>query len=70
MALTTTITVQEIHCESCEHTIATALSRLSGVLRVTPDAETNQVKISYDELALNEANLRSALAEIGYDPAA
>lgn len=68
MAQTTTITVHEIHCESCEHTITTALSRLSGVLRVTPSAETNQVKISYDELSLNEANLRSALAEIGYDP--
>ncbi len=68
MAQTTTITVQEIYCESCEHTIATALSRLSGVLRVTPDAKTNQVKVSYDELALN--NLRSALAEIGYDPVA
>jgi len=70
MAQTTMITVQEIHCESCEHTIATALSRLNGVLRVTTDAETNQVKITYDELALNEANLRSALAEIGYDPVA
>ena len=70
MAQTTTITVQEIHCESCEHLIATALSRLSGVLRVASDAETNQVKISSDELALNEANLRSALAEIGYDPVA
>ncbi|WP_298387999.1 heavy-metal-associated domain-containing protein [Ferrimicrobium sp.] len=70
MTKTTTITVQEIHCESCEHTIATALSRLSGVLRVTPDVKTNQVKISYDERSLNETNLRSALADIGYDPIA
>ncbi len=70
MTKTTTITVQEIHCESCEHTIATALSRLSGVLRVTPDVETNQVKISYDERSLDETNLRSALADIGYDPIA
>ncbi|MHB1486574.1 MAG: heavy-metal-associated domain-containing protein [Acidimicrobiales bacterium] len=68
MAQTTTIEVGEIHCESCEHTIATALSKLNGVLRVIPSAKTNQVKISYDELALNEANLRAALAEIGYDP--
>jgi copper chaperone CopZ len=70
MTKTTTITVQEIHCESCEHTIATALSRLSGVLRVTPDVKTNQVKISYDERSLDETNLRSALADIGYDPIA
>lgn len=68
MAQTTTITVSEIHCQSCEHTITTALSRLNGVLRVTPSATTNQVKVSYDELLLNEANLRAALADIGYDP--
>ncbi len=68
MAQTTTITVREIHCESCEHTIATALSQLNGVLRVAPSAKTNQVKVSYDELALSEANLRARLVEIGYDP--
>jgi len=68
MAQTTTITVQEIHCESCEHTIETVLSQLNGVLRVSSSAKTNQVKISYDELALNEEHLRSALAGIGYDP--
>ena len=70
MAQTTKITVREIHCASCEHTIATVLSRLNGVLRVTLDAKTNQVKVSYDELALDEANLRAALAEIGYEPVA
>ncbi len=68
MALTTTVTVQEIHFGSCEHTITTVLSRLNGVLGVAADAKTNQVKVSYDELALNEANLRSALADIGYLP--
>ena len=68
MAQKATITVEEIHCESCEHTISTALSRLSGVLRVSADAATNQVQVHYDELALNEANLRSALADIGYPP--
>lgn len=68
MACTTTVEVREIHCESCEHTIAMALSEFDGVLRVTPSAVTNQVKISYDELALNAADLRAKLAEIGYHP--
>lgn len=68
MVRTTTIEVKEIHCESCERTIATALSGLDGVLRVTPSAKTNQVKVSYDELALDEVNLRANLADIGYDP--
>jgi copper chaperone CopZ len=68
MAQTTTITLREIHCESCEHTIETLLSQLNGVLRVSPSAKTNQVKVSYDELALSEANLRARLVEIGYNP--
>ncbi len=68
MAQTTTITVQEIHCQSCERTIAMALSKLNGVLRVTPSAKTNQVRVSYDELVLGKDDLRVALAEIGYDP--
>ena len=68
MAQTTTITLEQIHCESCEHTIATVLSQLNGVLRVSPSAKTNEVKVSYDELVLNEANLRARLTDIGYDP--
>lgn len=68
MAQTTTITVEEIHCESCEHTISTALSKLHGLLRVRPDAATNQVKVSYDKLSLNRANIEAALNEIGYPP--
>lgn len=68
MATSTTITVAEIHCESCERTISTVLSQLDGVLRVTPSATTNQVRVTYDEAAVTEANLRSTLADLGYDP--
>jgi copper chaperone CopZ len=68
IAQTTTITVQEIHCQSCERTIAMALSKLNGVLRVVPSAKINQVRVCYDELVLDKDDLRLALAEIGYDP--
>lgn len=68
MAVTTTIEVKEIHCEGCEHVIRTALSQLNGVLSVAPSRENNQVTVSYDELALNEANLKERLVEIGYEP--
>ena len=63
MTQTTMITVQEIHCKSCEHTIATALSRLSGVLRVTPTAKTNQVKVSWN-IALSNFVLESATGSL------
>lgn len=68
MAHTTTITVQQIHCESCERSISAALSRVNGVLRVAPKAESSQVTVSYDEALLDEAAIRSALADIGYEP--
>lgn len=68
MAQRATIPVAEIHCKSCEHTISSVLSELSGVRRVGADTATNQVQANYDRLALNEADFRAALAEIGYQP--
>ncbi len=64
----TTIAVREIHCESCERTIATVLSTLPGVHRVTPSAATNDVRVSYDETKLSDTDLRAKLTEVGYDP--
>lgn len=68
MAKTTTITVGEIHCDSCENTIRTALSNMEGVFQVAPSQQTNQVKVSYDEQAVSEAQLKETLTEIGYEP--
>lgn len=68
MARTTTITVGEIHCESCENTIRTALSALDGVIQVAPSAKTNQVKVSFDEQAISEDDLKERLSEVGYEP--
>lgn len=68
MATTTTISVAEIHCESCESTIRTALSALDGVYQVSPSRKTNQVKVSFDEEAVAEADIKQRLVEVGYDP--
>jgi copper chaperone CopZ len=63
-----TIEVKEIHCESCARTISTALGRLDGVRLVRPEPIRNDVRVSYDEAKVDEARLRQALAEVGYDP--
>jgi copper chaperone CopZ len=63
-----TIAVKEIHCASCEKAIRVALSRLDGVRAVKPDAARNDVRVHYDEAKVDEARLRQALAEVGYDP--
>lgn len=68
MARTTTIPVAAIHCEGCENTIRTALSRLDGVLQVAPSHTANQVRVSFDEQSVGEAALRQRLSELGYEP--
>jgi copper chaperone CopZ len=47
--------------------VRSALSRLPGVLQVSPSAERNEVRVSYDENQVDEKQLRARLAEIGYD---
>lgn len=69
MALSS-IPVRGIRCASCENTIRTALGRLEGVRAVRPRADSNEVRINYDEAKINEKQLRAALAELGYGPAA
>lgn len=65
---TTTITLKDIHCESCENTIRTALSRLPGVVRVVPSSARNDVTVSYDDAQIGEGELRHQLREVGYEP--
>ena len=65
---TTTITIKDIHCENCENTIRTALSRLPGVVRVVPSSERNDVTVSYDDAQIDEAALREKLLAVGYEP--
>ena len=66
---TTTLRISEIHCASCENTIRTALSRLPGVVVVVPSAETNDVKVSFDETKVTEDDLRARLGEVGFEAA-
>jgi copper chaperone len=68
MTTTTTITVQQIHCEGCENTIRTALGAVEGIRRVNPDAKTDTVAVAYDEKVVNEDTIRRHLADIGYQP--
>lgn len=66
--VTRTFRVNDIHCASCEHTIRTALSRLPGVALVVPSAQTNDVKVSFDDARVSEDELRARLGEVGFEP--
>ena len=65
---TATIKVREIHCAACENTIRAALSRLDGVRSVRPHQQTNEVRVSFNEAAVGEDELRARLTDLGYEP--
>ena len=66
--ITRTFQVAEIHCANCENTIRTALSRIAGVSVVVPSSATNDVKVSFDDGQVSEAELRARLEEVGFAP--
>jgi copper chaperone CopZ len=61
-------TVGEIHCDGCENTIRTSLSRLAGVRDVRPDQATNTVKVRFDPEQLDADQIAAHLDELGYPP--
>ena len=58
---------QTIHCPSCEQRIGKALRRLDGVQDVRASASTQQVEVHFDPRRVRSDQLRSRLAQIGYD---
>lgn len=62
-----TITVDGMMCRGCEATVRRALTALSGVSEVAPDAEADVVRVVGRPDA--EERVRRTLEEIGYDPA-
>jgi copper chaperone len=63
------LSVPDISCDHCRHTIETALGRLPGVRRATVDVGARTVQITYDEAAVAPATIRTTLADEGYEVA-
>lgn len=54
-------------CGMCKTNIEESLGSLEGVKKVELDLVTKKVKIKYDDKVLDEATLRQAIANTGYD---
>ena len=67
MSETVTYTVPAIHCEHCAMSIREEVSEVEGVDDVAVDLETKIVSVS--GIDLNDAALRSAIEEAGYQAA-
>lgn len=62
---TVTVSVPNISCGHCVHTIQTELAELDGVTKVEASGETKLVTIAYEVPATIEA-IEALLAEINY----
>jgi copper chaperone len=67
MAEAITYEVPGIHCAHCEAAIKQEVGGVEGVERVEVDLEAKKVTVSGS--ALNDARLRAAIDEAGYDVA-
>jgi copper chaperone CopZ len=60
-----TLTVPNINCEHCVHTIQTELADLAGVTSVKADSTSKKVLIVFETPA-DEIRIRETLVEINY----
>ena len=64
---TTTISVPEIHCDHCKHSIEGALAPLPGVASARVDVEARMVTVEIDETVTDRGRLVAAIEDQGYD---
>jgi copper chaperone len=64
---TMTISVPEIHCDHCKHSIEGALAPLPGVASARVDIEARTVTVQVDETLTDRGHLVAAIEDQGYD---
>ena len=64
---TNTIKVEGMTCGGCVASVKRALQALDGVAKVDVSLEREEASIEYDPSRVNEARLRSAIEDAGFD---
>ena len=64
---TMTISVPEIHCDHCKHSIEGALVPLPGVASARVDVDARTVTVEVDESLTDRGRLVAAIEDQGYD---
>jgi copper chaperone len=64
---TMTISVPEIHCDHCKHSIEGALASLPGVASARVDVDARTVTVEVDETVTDCGRLVAAIEDQGYD---
>ncbi len=63
---TTILHIPDISCEHCEQTITGALTPVDGVREVRVDIPAKQVRVEYDDRAVDVGKMKEILAEEDY----
>ena len=64
---TMTISVPEIHCDHCKHSIEGVLAPLPGVASARVDVDARTVTVEVDERVTDRGRLVAAIEDQGYD---
>jgi copper chaperone len=64
---TMTISVPEIHCDHCQHSIEGAIMPLPGVRSARVDVDARTVTVEIDEARVDRARIVAAIEDQGYD---
>ena len=62
----TVLNVPDISCEHCQRTITNALTPVAGVRAVDVDIPARQVRVEYDESAVDVDRMQEILREEDY----
>lgn len=66
MEVRKTFSIKGMHCASCVRVVERALSKIEGVNNATVNLVTKQAMVAYDPGKVTDEQLRSAVAQVGY----
>ncbi|MDL4839661.1 copper chaperone CopZ [Aquibacillus rhizosphaerae] len=66
---TITLDVKGMTCGHCKSAVNGALTEIDGIDRVEVNLETGKVEVTYDENKIDQAKMKDAIEEQGYDVA-
>lgn len=64
-----TLSVPEVSCEHCVHTIGEALGKLAGISGVQTDLPSKTVQVRFDPLEVSLDSIVAKLDDVGYEVA-
>jgi copper chaperone len=60
------IAIEGMHCNGCVRSVTNALKRVEGVTEVEVSLEEKRARVTFDEVNVAFADLRTAVQEAGY----